>query len=284
MKFLQPTTIAELSDCLLQKPGKDAHLVAGCTDFLTKRNGKAWDAELIISLTSLPQLREIRKENKILSIGACCTHTQVEESKEVSSFFPALSEACSDVGSKQIRNRGTIGGSIGNASPAGDIYPALLVLDAQAVILHSSGTVRRIPINRVVTGIGRTSLAEDEAIIAFELPLPPCENINAFTKLGERAHVTIAKINLAASLTLESGIIHDAKIALGAVSERAFLSPAGELLEGKTLDHNLLQLLYKALSDDIRRSIPTRASMPYKAQAVLGPVDDLLNRLIARKK
>ena len=285
MTFLQPTTIAELAKCLAQKSGPECHLLAGCTDFLAKRNGKAWDADLLISLTSVPELRDIRLKEEVLSIGALCTHTHTEENPQVRKYFPALVQACGNVGSKQVRNRGTLGGSIGNASPAGDIYPVLLALGARAVLLNGSGNIQRLPIEKVLLGVGKTALAEDEAIIAFELPLSSAENLNAFVKLGERKRVTIAKINMAISTELRDGVMHDVRLALGAVSTKAFFARSAEaVLEGQTLSHELFTDFATALSQEIQNSIPGRASLPYKRRAVWGLADDLLNELIRQQR
>lgn len=224
----------------------------------------------------------IQLQDGLLSIGAACTHTQTETDPLVRAHFPALAAACGNVGSKQIRNRGTLGGSVANASPAGDIYPVLLLLDAQAVVMNGAGAVRTLPMEELVLGIGRTGLAEDEAIVSFQLPLPPVNSINAFAKLGERAMVTIAKINLAVSLELEDGHIQNPKVTLGAVAQRAFFSRAAQALDGRPLNKDLLPDFFLALSQEIASSIPDRPSMPYKRQAVRGLADDLLDLLIGQ--
>ena len=282
MNFLQPTTRSELARCLAEKPGEGRYLIAGCTDFLAKRNGTPWQAQLLISLVNLPEMKQIQLENGVLSIGAVCTHSQVEEAPLVRRYFPALAAACGNVGSKQIRNRGTVGGSVGNASPAGDIYPVLLVLGAQGVVLNSKDAVRRLPMEELISPQGTLALEEDEAILAFELPIPGENCLNAFAKLGERAHVTIAKISLAVSLELREGRMEHVRLALGAVARRAFLARSASALEGKHLSPQLLPGFFEALSQEIADSIPDRPSMPYKRQAVRGLADDLLRALLAQ--
>lgn len=280
MTFLQPNTLPELARCLGEMSAPDCHLIAGCTDFLAQRNNTPWDAKLLISLVNLPELQDIHLNNHLLSIGAACTHSQVEEHLLVRQYFPALAAACGNVGSKQVRNRGTVGGSVGNASPAGDIYPVLLVLGAQGVVLNSKESVRRLPMEELVSPQGKLALAEDEAITAFELPLPGPGNCNAFVKLGEQAHVTIAKITLAVSLTLREGKMEQVRLALGAVARRAFLARSAAALEGQPLSRDLLPAFFAALSAEIEASIPNRPSMPYKRQAVKGLADDLLAALM----
>ena len=280
MKFLQPTTLPELARCLEEKSGPDCCLIAGCTDFLAQRNNTPWDARLLISLVNLPELCDIHLGDGYLSVGAACTHSQVEEHPLVRQYFPALASACGNVGSKQVRNRGTVGGSVGNASPAGDIYPVLLVLEARGVVMNSRETLRRLPMEELISPQGKPTLAEDEAIIAFEIPLPASDNCNAFVKLGEQAHVTIAKISLAVSLSLREGRMEGVRLALGAVARRAFLARSAAALEGQPLSRDLLPAFFDALSAEIEASIPNRPSMPYKRQAVKGLADDLLAALM----
>lgn len=279
MRFLQPNTLPELARCLEEKSGPDCYLIAGCTDFLAKRNNTPWDAKLLISLVNLPELRDIYLKDNVLSVGAACTHSQVEAHPLVRQYFPALAAACGNVGSKQVRNRGTVGGSVGNASPAGDIYPVLLVLGARGVVMNSKETMRRLPMEELISPRGKLALVEDEAITAFELPLPGPDNCNAFVKLGEQAHVTIAKISLSVSLTLREGKMEQVHLALGAVARRAFLARSAAALEGQSLSPDLLSPFFAALSGEIEASIPDRPSMPYKRQAVKGLADDLLSAL-----
>ena len=122
MIFVQPTSIIELAAALADKEGKTI-LAAGCTDILPGKIGRPWDADRIIDLTHVPQLQQIAVENNELFIGSCCTHAQIAENGLVRKYFEALAEACAQVGSVQIRNRGTIGGNVANASPAADTMP-----------------------------------------------------------------------------------------------------------------------------------------------------------------
>lgn len=279
MKFLQPSTLPELARCLEEKSGPDSFLVAGCTDFLAQRSNTPWDARLLISLVNLPALQDIHCSGGLLSIGAACTHSRVEEHPLVRQYFPSLAAACGNVGSKQVRNRGTVGGSVGNASPAGDLYPVLLALGASGVVFSSKESFRRLSMEELVSPQGALTLEEDEAITAFELPLPGPENRNAFVKLGEQAHVTIAKISLAASLTLREGRMEQVRLVLGAVARRAFLARSAAALEGQLLSPERLPAFFQALSAEIEAAIPNRPSMPYKRQAVKGLADDLLSAL-----
>ena len=217
MNFFQPTNREELASALASLSG--GSIVAGCTDFLAQRNGKVWHADSILSLTEMQELKQIELAGDSLAVGAVCVHSQVAQSPLVRQYFPALAMACSQVGCAQIRNRGTLGGSIGTAE-----------------VMNSRGAVRTIPARELVLGKGKTALASDEAILRFLLPLPAEHEISAFGKIGERHQVTISKINLAVSAVVENGCIQSARAALGAVAPHAYLSEdAAAFLGGKPL-------------------------------------------------
>lgn len=276
MIFLQPDTREKLIEALGGMT-ENSYLVAGCTDFLAKRNGVAWDADVLLSLTSLQELRRIEVREGELCIGTACTHTQVEESALVGKWVPALAQACGNVGSRQIRNRGTVGGSVGNASPAGDVFPVLLTLNSKVEILNSTGECRTVPVGEIICGMGKTSLAPDEVMTEFRIPLPREGAVCAFAKLGERAKVTIAKISVAIAADTESGRLKNVRVALGAVAAKSFLSAeAAAVLEGAECSALPEEAFAQTLSAVIRNSIPTRASMPYKAAAVRGLAKDVL--------
>ena len=130
--------------------------------------------------------------------------------------------------------------------------------------MNSAGVTRRLPVDWLVTGVGKTALAEDEVIVAFEIPLPAENGLNAFVKLGERAKVTIAKISLAASMEVENGVISRPRIVLGAVSSKAILAaePAATLC-GWPLSMDRFEEFSEILGVEIEHSIPNRPTMPY---------------------
>ena len=277
MNFFQPTNREELASALASLPG--GSIVAGCTDFLAQRNGKVWHADAILSLTEMQELKNIEWNGDTLAVGAVCVHSQVAQSPVVRQYFPALAMACSQVGCAQIRNRGTLGGSIGTSSPAGDVYPPLLALCGVAEVMNSRGAVRTIPARELVLGKGKTALASDEAILRFLLPLPTEHEISAFDKIGERHQVTISKINLAVSAVVENGCIQSARAAL---APHAYLSEdAAAFLGGKPLTAETGAALGDLLSSEVERVIAGRGSMPYKREAVRGLAQDVFARLIA---
>ena len=280
MNFFQPTNREELAAALASLSG--GSIVAGCTDFLAQRNGKVWHADAVLSLTEMQELKQIELTGSSLAVGAVCVHSQVAQSLVVRQYLPALAMACSQVGCAQIRNRGTLGGSIGTSSPAGDVYPPLLALNGTAEVMNSRGEVRAIPAHELVLGKGKTAFANDEAILRFLFPLPASNEISAFDKIGERHQVTISKINLAVSTAMENKHIASARVALGAVAPHAYLAEdAAAFLTGKPLTAETGKALGDLLSAEVERVIAGRGSMPYKREAVRGLAQDVFARLIA---
>lgn len=278
MNYLQPKTLSELSAALARP--EHVRLIAGCTDFLAQRNGAVWTEETLVSLTELSMLRELEETDDGLRVGALCTHAQVAASPVICARYPALAAACGAVGCKQIRNRGTLGGSIGTASPAGDVYPVLLALGGAAVVLDAQGTQRTVSAEALLTGKGQTALIGNEAILYFTLPRPADGETSSFGKLGERHQVTISKLNLALSAVITNGHIVSARAALGAVAPTAYLSrEAADFLVGKALTAEVGEALGALLSGEVERIIAGRASMPYKREAIRALAADTFARL-----
>ena len=320
--FNRPADLAELADCLAmhREYPDSSYIVAGCTDFLAKRNGKAWSWDVLTDITAIPELKVIElaepgsagafgeAAGPVFRIGAACSHAQIAEDSIVNKRFKALAMACSQIGSPQVRNRGTIGGNAANASPAADTIPVLMAFGAKAVVLNSLGEYRRLAMDQLIAGPGQNTLEAGEAIVAFELPMPACPDacaqsgsavcnsagaskpVSAFAKLGDRTVVTIAKISIALAAEKEAGILKNVKICIGAAGAKAFHASAAEILEGKAVSElleadgvtpgkSVLDSLAAALGEDIERSIPGRASLAYKKRAVKGLAADLLTQL-----
>lgn len=292
--FNRPGNLMELPGCLARHKEcpQSSAIVAGCTDFLPRRKDKSWSMEILTDVTAIPEMQRIELLEDKLRIGAACTHTHIAEDSIVNRRYKALAAACGGIGSPQVRNRGTIGGNVANASPAADTVPVLMALGAKAIILNSLGEYRSLGIGELLTGPGKTAIASDEAIVYFDLPAPESgEPVSAFAKLGDRTVVTIAKISIALAAEKEAGILKNVRICIGAAGAKAFHASAADILEGKavselleadgvTLNKAILENLTEGLAKDIERSIPGRASLPYKARAVKGPAADLLENLL----
>lgn len=215
--YYNPKSIQALVDTL---GGLHSYaLLAGGTDLLVKMKEKLLRPmpEAVVDINGIDALHEITDEDDYLWIGALVRHTALTESALVNKKALILAEAAGQVGSPQIRNRGTVGGNICNASPAADTVPALLVLDAK-VKIASEGGFQEMPLADVFQGPGRTCLLPGQFISQIKVQQIKPDEGAAFLKFGKRKALAIAIINCAAWVKIADGIISDTRIAFGSVA------------------------------------------------------------------
>jgi CO/xanthine dehydrogenase FAD-binding subunit len=204
VQVLTPRSLDEALRLRSELPG--AVPIAGGTDVMVDLNFDRRRPENLINLNEVAELREWSREGAALRLGAAVTYSAIEHS-ELASLLPALAEASRTVGSPQIRNRGTIGGNLGTASPAGDALPPLLVEDAE-VELASVRRSRRVPVGDFVVGVKRNLLADDELIVAVHLRSSGAPQ--TFMKIGPRNAMVIAVCSLALAVDRERGEVRAA--------------------------------------------------------------------------
>ena len=205
--LLEPRSLADALT-LLRDDGRLVPM-AGCTDLYVSLNFGTLKEARFLNLWRLSALRTIEMRGGLLSIGALATHTDLIRSPLVRSRLPMLAAAAREVGGVQIQNRGTIGGNVANASPAGDTLPVLAAAEATVVLRSAAGT-RRIPFTQFYTGYRQTVRRPDELIVAFEIAAIP--GTQCFRKVGTRAAQAISKVVVAA-------VVGDRpRIALGSVA------------------------------------------------------------------
>lgn len=233
--YFAPATLDEALAKLGQQAG-GAQIIAGGTDLLPRMRAGLVNPNLLVDLASLA-LAGIRREGSFVYLGARVTHAQVLESKLLRQHYPALVVACEAIGGPSIRNRGTLGGNLVNASPAADAAPPLLVYDAD-LLLVSQGAERCLPLADFFFGPGKTALARDEILKEVRLPVPSGRTAAAFLKLGKRQAMAIAVVSVAVRLTLnQNSRIDQARIALGSVAPRPLRAMESEkVLLGRPLE------------------------------------------------
>lgn len=220
-----PRTLAEAREALAQGAVK----VAGATDLLVIDHASGRVRESVLNVLGIAELQGIRVEGDNLSIGAASTFTQIRRSPEATKHARLLIDAAATIGAAQIQNRATIGGNIGNASPAGDSLPALLALGAMIVV---SGTRERrlVPYNAFHTGYRTTVLGPDELIERVLIPLPS-PAVQVFRKVGTRAAQAISKVVVGfASDRLDHHVLANARLAMGSVAAVPVRLPEVEVL------------------------------------------------------
>jgi len=257
----------DLDDALRMLENENTRLIAGGTDLLVRIREHLESPSLLVDIGDLDELAQIREENGFVEVGAAVTHAQSLDSTLLREKAQLLVQGCSEIGSPQIRSRGTIGGNLATASPAGDTIPPLYCLEA-VLRLRSRRGEREVPIQEFFTGAKKSVLRSDELLVAIRFPSTKKAERVYFRKAGQRKSLAIAKVSVAACLEMAAGRVRKARIALGAVAPtvvRAFQTEA--FLQGQRLSAKAIAKavqLVKAESqaiDDIRSNAEYRKDM-----------------------
>ncbi|HEX6971312.1 MAG TPA: xanthine dehydrogenase family protein subunit M, partial [Limnochordia bacterium] len=201
-EYFAPTSVSEAIR-LLAEGGDGARPLAGGTDLTTQMKEGRRRCDRVVDLKRIPELTQIAFDPQSgLSLGAAARCEAIYHHPAVRQHYPAVAASTSLIGSVQIQNRASLGGNLCNAAPSADGVPALIVHGAQAVIRGPDGT-RRLPVEEVCTGPGRTCLAPGEILVAFELPLPPPRTASHYLRFIPRNEMDIAVAGVGASLTLD---------------------------------------------------------------------------------
>ena len=199
MEVLTPRSLDEALRLKAEHP--DALSIQGGTDVMVALNFDRARPDMLLNLGEVSELRSWSRENGSFRLGAGLTYTEAMTGP-LAEEMPALAEASRTVGSPQIRNRGTIGGNLGTASPAGDALPPLLVEHAEIELASVRGT-KRVPLAEFLVGPKRNTLAEDELIVAAVVH--PGGQPQTFMKVGPRNAMVIAVVSLAVVADRERG-------------------------------------------------------------------------------
>jgi CO/xanthine dehydrogenase FAD-binding subunit len=199
VEVLTPRSLDEALRLKSERP--DAHPIAGGTDVMVELNFDHLRPEALLNLNEVAELRGWTRENGTLRLGAGLTYAEAMQ-PPLAELLPALAEASRTVGSPQIRNRGTIGGNLGTASPAGDALPPLLVEGAEVELASSRGA-RSVPLQEFVVGPKRNVLEPDELVVAVRVQ--PSGASQTFMKIGPRNAMVIAVVSLALAADRERG-------------------------------------------------------------------------------
>jgi carbon-monoxide dehydrogenase medium subunit len=192
-------------------------ILAGGTDLIPQIRGEEIYSRNIIDINNLRELSYVKDEEDHIKIGATTTHSHLIKSDIIKEHIPALYEAVSEIGSPQIRNIGTIGGNLCNASPAADTATPLLVHDSE-VTVTSKKDVRVTPLQNLFAGPKINSLKEGEILTEIRFHKPSRRSGSAFRRIGRRKAFTLSIVNVAAYLELQGDSCKDVRIALGAVA------------------------------------------------------------------
>ena len=267
--YHDPTTLEEACR-IMAELGERAKPLAGGTDLLVNMKKGLLSPETVLSLGRIDPLRDQRRSNGELRIGACMTVAELAESGDVKEMFHALSSGANSLGSPLIRNLATVGGNIASARPAADLPPPLMAYGARVVLRQSSGE-RTVSLDDFFRGPGETVMAPEEILTEIVIEKPPENAGAAYMKLGVRKTLEISIVNVAAYLSLDGpdGAITTARVVLGAVAPVPMRAPSAEgLLMGRKPDESLFAEAGEAAARDSRPIDDLRGSAGYRKDMV----------------
>jgi CO/xanthine dehydrogenase FAD-binding subunit len=264
-----PDTVAD-AYAVLATATADAPItpIAGGTDLMVRITGEIGEPPgRMVDLSRLADLRGITVDGTAVVIGAATTYTEIRRSDACREHLPALVEAAATIGAAQIQNRGTLGGNIANASPAGDTLPVLLALDAGIVVGGARGE-RTIPAAEFWIAYRRTALAPDELILRVRIPVTGGREAR-FRKIGTRRAQAISKVVLALAWRDDhaspASPWSDVRLALGSVADRPIRAHATEaVLEGATPTPETADAAAEALVAEIHPIDDVRSTADYR--------------------
>jgi len=256
MRYEAPDT-AEGAVALLSGAPGDTRILAGGTDLLVQMRADILDPALIVDIKKIKETRSVTEEKGGWRIGAAVTGAELKEHPTLKKVWPGVIEAANLIGSTQVQGRATMGGNLGNGSPAADSVPALIAAGAVATIAGPSGR-RDLPVEDVMLGPRKLALQKGEFIVSFLLPPRPPRSSDAYLRFIPRTEMDIAVVGAGVSLTADTaGTITAARVSLGAVAARVLLVPAAaQAIIGSRLDR------------------PAQDRLEAAARAACAPIDD----------
>jgi CO/xanthine dehydrogenase FAD-binding subunit len=265
--YVSPSSLEELLTTLHHHAG-EAKIIAGGTDLVPQMRLGRITPRILVDPKRLPSVG-ISETSLYIRLSANVTHTQAVNSPLLQAEYPALVDACHQVGGPPIRNRGTLAGNLANASPAADSALPLLIYDAQVVTASLTGE-RVIPLAEFYIAPGQACLAADEFIYELRLPKLPLRTLSIFVKLGNRKAMAIAVASVAVRLSLdERGRITDARIALGSVAPTPVRATQAEaILQANSMDDEVISTTAHAAQQAASPISDLRASAGYRSKMV----------------
>ncbi len=266
VSYTAPTTVDEAVKVLAGATGS-TKVLSGGTDLLVQLKSGRLAPELIVDTKRIPGLIGIREEGDSFVIGAATPGVMLTADKRLEKAYPGIVEGVDLIGSMQIQGRASIAGNLCNASPAADSVPPVIAARAVAVVAGPNGR-REVPVEKIVTGPGRTSLAKGEFVVEFKIPKPKQRQSDAYLRFIPRTEMDIAVVGCAVNVTLDaSGTCTDARVVLGAVAPtQLVVDEAAQALIGHKLDDETLQKLDAAAQRACKPITDKRGTIEYRTK------------------
>jgi CO/xanthine dehydrogenase FAD-binding subunit len=281
-ELVAPGTLQGVIALLAEEPGTWLP-VAGGTDVMVLYAAGKLTSHKMVSIFGLPELRSIEVFPSEIHIGAGCTYSDIRMHKEISEEFPLLVRSAAWTGGIANQNRGTLGGNIANASPAGDSLPVLLAYDAELILISSRGE-RRIPYRNFHTGYKKSLLAPDELIRTICLPREFTRYFSYARKVGARSAQAISKVFLAALGQLSNDRISDLRLAAGSVAPVPIrLTRTESVLKDQPISPSLLEACKASLAQEIQTIDDIRSTAKYRTVVLANLLAEFLRGLAGER-
>lgn len=252
VRFETPASAQEAA-VLLAGTGGKGRVLAGGTDLLVQMRSGRLAPDTIIDVKGIDEMMSVRQEADGWRVGASVACMDLVRHPQFGRLFPGVIDGANWIGSVQVRSRATMGGNLCNASPAADSVPAMIAAGAIASVQGPDGR-REVPVEDIPAGPGKTTLQPGELVVSLFFPTPAARSSSAYIRFTPRTEMDIAVVGVGIALTLDDkGVCTAAKVAMGAVAEKAIVVPeAAAALVGTTVDEAALENLAKAASNAAR--------------------------------
>src|SRR5882757_9161701 len=258
-------TVREAASLMLAAKGK-GRILAGGTDLLVQMKSGMAAPGVIIDVKKIPEMTTITETKGSFKIGAAAPAAVIGEHKKLKKAWPGVLEAINLIGSTQVQGRASAGGNLCNGSPAGDSVPALVAAGAIVTLQGPKGR-RKMPVEKVPSGPGRTNLLPGEILVNFTLPPRAKGSSDAYLRMIPRTEMDIAVVGVGVSLTLTDGVCTAARVGLGAVAPTVLLvEDAAKALIGSKLDDAALNAGAAACSAACRPIDDKRGTIVYRTK------------------
>ena len=263
-------------------------VIAGGTDILVDIHNKSKrlpEISYLLDISNISTLNFIRQADHYVEIGPLVTHSGLMYEPLIKEKFPLLYHAASYIGSTQIRNRGTIGGNICNASPAADLLPPLIALKTE-VVLTGEKEERMIPLKKFLTAPYETVLKPYELLTKIRIPLLSDGYYMQFQKIGRRKAMSISRLNLAVVVKIdEKNIFQDVRVVPGSATPYPQSLPGVEkAINGQSIHQINIGEIGRLMSEEVISVTGIRWSTPYKKPVISTLIQRALKEVIKEKK
>ncbi|MGI6507299.1 MAG: FAD binding domain-containing protein [Saccharofermentanales bacterium] len=265
MKYLIANSTAEVLE-FLKEAGGTASILAGGTDLILDIESGKKNADTLVDVTRIPELKKIEEVDGFLEIGAAATLTEIQKNPLVRKYFPSLAKGCKTVGSSLIQNVATLAGNVITAQPAADAGMALSVLDPRFVLVDEEGT-RECGVDEMYAGFGVSTLDSGRTLMTkIKIPLPNKNEAASFQRLELRKSLSLPMLNVAAMASIKDGKFEWVRLRMAPVGKGPVrAAEAEEWLVGKEVSIETIKKAGElALENANPRSNPLRGSKEYR--------------------